>query len=187
MAVLLNDIVATRGDEPAIVDGRGTRTWVQLNERVERLVHALRDRGLNSGDCVMAMLGNQAEAIEVALACAHGGWLLVPVNWHWVADEVAYVLGDTDAAAVVVDARWVEVVTAALALAGATEAALPSVRLPSVRVLVDGPDGHGADDPPDGFEGYEELVAIDQSMLQKRMKFPFGIKTLILPERAFIT
>ncbi|MBK7323039.1 MAG: AMP-binding protein [Candidatus Microthrix sp.] len=159
MAVLLNDIVATRGDEPAIVDGRGTRTWVQLNERVERLVHALRDRGLNSGDCVMAMLGNQAEAIEVALACAHGGWLLVPVNWHWVADEVAYVLGDTDAAAVVVDARWVEVVTAALALAGATEAALPSVRLPSVRVLVDGPDGHGADDPPDGFEGYEELVA----------------------------
>ena len=114
MAVLLDQIVAEHRDENAIVDSRGATTWGQLNERVERLVHALRDRGLTSGDCVMAMLGNQAEAIEVALACAHGGWLLVPVNWHWVADEVAYVLGDTAAAAIVVDRRWIDVVADAL-------------------------------------------------------------------------
>ena len=69
MAVLLDQIVAEHRDENAIVDSRGATTWGQLNERVERLVHALRDRGLTSGDCVMAMLGNQAEAIEVALAC----------------------------------------------------------------------------------------------------------------------
>lgn len=150
MAVLLDQIVAEHRDENAIVDSRGATTWGQLNERVERLVHALRDRGLTSGDCVMSMLGNQAEAIEVALACAHGGWLLVPVNWHWVADEVAYVLGDTAAAATVVDRRWIDVVVEALA-AGEDG----SSNRPVVRVVVDGVEPSDAT----GFEGYEQVVA----------------------------
>ncbi len=143
MAVLLDEVAAGRLDENAIVDDRGATTWGGLSDRVDRLVHALRDRGLASGDCVVAMLGNQAEAIEVALACAHGGWLLVPVNWHWVADEVAYVLGDTDASAVVVDHRWLAVVVAALGGEG--------VHRPGVQVVV---DGSGA-----GFEEYEQVVA----------------------------
>ena len=115
MAVRLDQIVAEHRAENASVNSRGATTWGQRNERVERLGHALRDRGRTSGDCVMSMLGNQAEAIEVALACAHGGWLLVPVNWHWVADEVTYVLCDTAAAATVVDRRWIDVVVEALA------------------------------------------------------------------------
>ena len=143
MAVLLDQIVAEHRDENAIVDSRGATTWGQLNERVERLVHALRDRGLTSGDCVMSMLGNQAEAIEVALACAHGGWLLVPVNWHWVADEVAYVLGDTAAAAIVVDRRWIDVVADALAAEHANR--------PGALIVVDG--------TADGFEDYQRVVA----------------------------
>ena len=113
MAVLLDQIVAEHRDENAIVDSRGATTWGQLNERVERLVHALRDRGLTSGDCVMSMLGNQAEAIEVALACAHGGWLLVPVNWHWVADELAYVVKDSGSKALFVDVMHVDVAVGA--------------------------------------------------------------------------
>ena len=84
MTALLADIVAARADEPAVIDERGTTTWAELDERVTRLVHALQDRGLRSGDTVVAMLGNQVELIEATLACAHGGWLLVPLNWHWV-------------------------------------------------------------------------------------------------------
>ena len=116
MAVLLDDPVANRPDDVALTDDRRTVSWGELNQRVNRLVDALRTRGLRSDDHLVAMLGNQAEAIEVSLACAHGGWQLVPVNWHWVADELAYVIGDTDAAAVIVDARWVGVVRDALAI-----------------------------------------------------------------------
>ena len=87
MAVLLDQIVAEHRDENAIVDSRGAPTWGQLNERVERLVHALRHRGLTSGDCVLSMLGNHAEAIAVALDFAHDDRLLVPVNRHWGAGE----------------------------------------------------------------------------------------------------
>ncbi|MEZ5380321.1 MAG: AMP-binding protein [Microthrixaceae bacterium] len=146
MAVLLADAVGARADEPAVTDARGTTTWAGLNDRVVRLVHALRQRGLSSGDTVVAMLGNQTEAVEVSLACAHGGWLLVPVNWHWVADEVAYVMADTDAAAVVVDGRWTGVVTEAMASATSGDAATPPVRL-----VVGG--------EADGFEAYETVLA----------------------------
>ncbi len=115
MTALLAPILAERSDDVAVIDGDRATTWLELDRRVEALVHALRARGLGSGDVVVSMLGNQTEAVEVALACMQAGWILVPVNWHWVTDEVAYVLADADAAAVIVDARWAEVMATALA------------------------------------------------------------------------
>jgi len=139
---LLGELVAAHPERPAVVDDRGASTWRQLDDRVSRLVHALRDRGLAEGDAVVAVLGNQVEAVEVALACAAGGWVQVPLNWHWVADEVAYVLDDCAAAAVVADVRWLDVVTESLTLATST---------PAARLAV-----HG--DAP-GFESYEAVLA----------------------------
>jgi len=146
MAVLLAEAVADRPDAPAVVDERGTTTWAELDDRVERLVHALRARGIESGDRIVTMLGNQAEMIEVSLACAHGGWVLVPLNWHLVADEVAYVLTDADATVVVADGRWADVVAAAIAAA--------DVDALSLRLLVGDATGTGP-----GLESYEELLA----------------------------
>ncbi|WP_421121757.1 AMP-binding protein [Aquihabitans daechungensis] len=145
MTALLRDIVAVRGDEPAIIDERGTTSWNELDDRVTRLVHALEGRGLRAGDTVVAMLGNQVEMIEATLACVHGGWLFVPLNWHWVAREVAYVLADADTAAVIVDERWADVMTQAL-----IEANAPRLRC---RLLA-------GDAPlPSGFERYDDAVA----------------------------
>ena len=149
MSAVLDDIVEQRGDEPAVIDERGSTTWRQLDERVTRLVHTLRGRGLVRGDAVLAMLGNQVEFIEVTLACAHGGWLMVPVNWHWVPREVAYVLADAEARAVVVDSRWGPIVTEALAEAD------PDML--TVRLLT------GPDASLDGFESYEEVVSASRA------------------------
>lgn len=143
MSGLLSSIVELRGTEAAVVDDRGATSWEDLESRCGRLVHALRDRGLETGDTVVALLGNQVEAVEVSLACAMGGWVLVPVNWHWVAREVAYVLDDAGARAVVVDDRWSEVMEAAL---GRAEAPVP-VRL-----------GVGTS-VPGGGEAYEQVLA----------------------------
>jgi len=33
----------------------------------------------------------------------HAGIVVVPLNWHWVADEVAYVLDDAEVRALLVD------------------------------------------------------------------------------------
>jgi len=117
VSALLGPLVELRGDEPAVVDERRSTSWRELDDRVERLVHALRGRGLGVGDRIVAILGNQAELVELSLACALGGWVLVPLNWHGVAREVAYVLQDATPAAVVADERFAAVMVAALAAA----------------------------------------------------------------------
>ncbi len=134
-------MVTAHPDSAAVIDAAGTTTWAALDERVACLVHALRSRGLASGDTVVGLLGNQVEAVELSLACAEAGWLFVPVNWHWVADELAYVLDDADASAIVVDGRWLEVATVALKSASAV----------ATRLVVDG--------EADGFDAYEDVLA----------------------------
>jgi long-chain acyl-CoA synthetase len=145
VTALLAEIVAARGDEPAVIDERGSTSWSELDERVTRLVHALERRGLRVGDTVVAMVGNQREMVEVTLACAHGGWLFVPLNWHWVAREVRYVIDDADTTAIVVDERWADVMAQAL-----VDAAAPRVRC---RLYV----GEGL--VPSGFERYDDALA----------------------------
>jgi long-chain acyl-CoA synthetase len=140
MATLLSPHATEHPDVPAIVDANGTVTWAALDERVNRLVNALRARGLGVGDTVVVMAGNQRETYEVTLAAMHGGWTVVPVNWHWVADELAYVLDDSDAVALVVGAEWAD-----LGAAAAPDAV-------TVRIAV-------GDDPPAGFEPYEAVLA----------------------------
>jgi long-chain acyl-CoA synthetase len=145
VTVLLAPIVELRGDEPAVIDERGTTSWRTLDDRATRLVHALRDRGLTPGDRIVTMVGNQVELIEVTLACAHGGWVLVPLNWHLVAREVAYIIDDADAAAVVVDRRWADVVDEAVSAAQGDQ----------VRALLQ----CGGEPVLPGFEDYETVLA----------------------------
>src|SRR4051812_31530949 len=98
MATLTAPIAGERGAEAVLIDDRGTTVWSELDERVNRLVNGLRAAGLVAGDTLAVVIGNRREWFEVAMAAAHGGWTYVPVNWHWVADELAYVLEDAHAA-----------------------------------------------------------------------------------------
>lgn len=156
MGVLLREIVSRRGGEPAVVDDRGTTSWAELDQRVDRLVNGLRARGLVEGDVVAMMAGNQRESIEVALACMQGGWLLVPVNWHWVAAELAHVMSDSGARALVVDERWVDVAIEAEALGVGSSSLSPSPSAAGPGALV-GVVISGA--AVDGFASYEALLA----------------------------
>src|SRR4051794_17379172 len=80
------------------------RTYAELDERVTRLARALRDRGVGTGDRLAVLALNGMEAWETYLAGVRIGAIVVPVNFRLVADEVAYVLADSGATALVVDA-----------------------------------------------------------------------------------
>jgi long-chain acyl-CoA synthetase len=146
VAVLLRERATARPDQPALHDDAGSTTWAELDDRVNRLVNALRGLGLGEGDTVVHMAGNQRETFEVALACLHGGWVLVPVNWHWVAAELAHVLDDSDAAALVVGEAWLPVALAAEAPGGDG----PS----RIRIAIAPPGG-----APEGWADYESVLA----------------------------
>ena len=114
MANLIAPFANAKPEEIALVDDFGETTWTDFNERVNQLVHALRDKGLKTGDAFAVVSGNRREYFEAFAAAAHGGWLLVPVNWHLVAKEVAYILADSGSKALLVDSRFVELAEAAM-------------------------------------------------------------------------
>jgi len=150
MAVLTSAHLAERGGVDALIDEYRRVTWSELDDRVNRLVNGLRDVGLTTGDTVAVIVGNHCEFFELAMACAHGGWTYVPVNWHWVADELAYVFADADAKAVFVDERF----------ADATAVALRDERGAGVKTVVGIRCGSSAAVVSDArFVAYEDVIA----------------------------
>ncbi len=115
MSTLTSPFATARGDDLALADDTGTRTWAELDERVNRLIHSFRDAGIGAGDTISVISGNCNEWFEIAFACANAGIVYVPVNWHFVAAEIAYVLEDSGSKAVVVGHHFLEQATKALA------------------------------------------------------------------------
>ena len=118
----------------------------ELLGRANQLVHALRAQGLVVGDVVATLLPNSAEMIELYLAALQAGWYLVPINFHLVAPEVAYILKDSGAKAFVSHERFADVAAAA---ANATARPMPppppvtATTLPSRNpAIVDSPALH---------------------------------------------
>ena len=114
MPKLLDDIVSTKGSEIAVADEFGSTTWSQFDERVRRLINGLKNHGVGPGDTIAMMMGNRRECFEIFQACAHLGATYVPVNWHWVPDELAYVLEDADVKVLLVGNRFTDVAIEAL-------------------------------------------------------------------------
>ena len=85
----------------AVVDGDLRLTYAELNGRVNRLAHALTERGYRRGDRVALVAANCAEFLVVYFACAKLGLVCVPVNLGWNPAEVTHVLRHSGARGVV--------------------------------------------------------------------------------------
>ena len=142
MAELLLPTVADRPNAPAVIDEEGSTNWADFNERVNRLIHAVRAAGAAPGSTLAALCANRCEYLEIFAMAAHSGVLVVPINWHWVADEVSYVIDNADVSIMFVDARYAEVAQAGIAGASAQ----------NVRGIAIG--GH-----IEGFDDYETFLA----------------------------
>ncbi|MEU4213538.1 acyl-CoA synthetase [Streptomyces sp. NPDC026206] len=93
----------------------------RLHEAANRLVHGLRAAGLREGDAFATVLPNGAEFLTAHLAATQAGFYLVPVNHHLLAPEIAWIVADSGAKALIAHERW-----AAAATAAADEAGLPA-------------------------------------------------------------
>src|ERR1039458_8747922 len=78
----------------------------ELLGHANQLVHALRHKGMESGDVVATVLPNGVEMLEVYLAALQAGWYLVPINHHLVAPEIVYILRDSGAKVFVAHERF---------------------------------------------------------------------------------
>jgi len=82
-------------DRPAILFDDRVLTYLELNKRVNRLCHAMMEKGLKTGDRVGVLSRNCPEFIEVYFACAKTGSIFVPLNFRLAPVELAYQIDDS--------------------------------------------------------------------------------------------
>ena len=81
----------------------GSRTFSELHERANRLANRLRDAGLQPGDGIATFCGNGPAFVEAYLAAMRSGLRLTPVNSRLMPSEATYIIGDSDARALIID------------------------------------------------------------------------------------
>ncbi len=106
-------------DFVAVVDPDGTEHAAgDLLRRANQYVHLLRSLGLQQGDAVATVLPNGVLPVEVYLAALQAGWYYVPINYRLSAPEIAYIIQDSGAKAIVSHERYAAVIAAAADEAG---------------------------------------------------------------------
>ncbi|MBT4264591.1 MAG: AMP-binding protein [Deltaproteobacteria bacterium] len=95
----------------AIKDKTRELTYRELNARVNKLAHQFYGLGLKKGDKVAVFLENCIEIVEVFLATAKTGIIIVPINFRLVGVEIEYIVENSDAKALIVHDEFAEKVT----------------------------------------------------------------------------
>ena len=126
----------------AVMTGTGeTLSYGDLDRRSVQLANVLHDAGLRPGDAVALLTENSLRAFEVYWAAMRSGLYITAVNYRLSPDEVAYIVNDCGAAALITSAE--QAVTA-----GAIGGRIPEVKL---RLAFGG--------PVTSYDSYEETIA----------------------------
>jgi 3-oxocholest-4-en-26-oate---CoA ligase len=101
LADLWERVVDEIPEHEALVCGARRLTYAQADERATRLAHHLADHGVGAGAHVALHLYNGTEYLEGMLAAFKLRAVPINVNYRYGADELRYLLDDSDARAVV--------------------------------------------------------------------------------------
>jgi long-chain acyl-CoA synthetase len=112
---LLETRAARAPDKTFLVSEADGRRWTysQFNAAVNRAANMLAARGVGRGDVVSLLLPNGPEYVIGYFACFKLGALAGPVNSLLKPEEVAYVVGNSEARTMLFDAEFKESVEAA--------------------------------------------------------------------------
>lgn len=102
---LFAQAVARNGDGEALIDGAERLTWRALEDVVARAAAGLARRGIGRGDRVALLLGNRKEFVIAWLAAARLGAIVVPLSIRAQRPELAYMLAQCEASAIVHEAE----------------------------------------------------------------------------------
>jgi acyl-CoA synthetase (AMP-forming)/AMP-acid ligase II len=147
VADLLTSHAESNADAPAVIvdaAGGGTpsaTTFGQLNSVVNRLANGLGALGAQRGDRLVWCGPNSLEVLTTIHAARKAHLTAVPLSYRFNADEMAYVIDNSDATTVVVDAEQAPLI------------ARVRDQLPKVRAVV----GYGGE-LPDGIRSWDDLI-----------------------------
>jgi acyl-CoA synthetase (AMP-forming)/AMP-acid ligase II len=128
-------------DRVAMACGGQTRTFAEMQDRVNRLANALQGMGVGKGDKVSVMALNSMEYVEVYYAGAKLGAVFVPLNYRAKHEELWYMCNNSETKVLFVGERYFD-------LLEKIKADLETVQH---IVCIDG--------RPEGMPNYEDLLA----------------------------
>jgi len=97
-------IAAMTGHRPrstGIVSGARLRPFAEVEARALRLAGGLARLGVGPGDSVCLLMRNDIAFLEASYAVMTLGAYAVPLNWHFKAEELRYILDDTAASVLI--------------------------------------------------------------------------------------
>ncbi|HUJ67752.1 MAG TPA: AMP-binding protein [Acidimicrobiales bacterium] len=111
MVDLLSIYAGTQPDKPAVIDDRPglpvvNWSFSELEQRANQLAHYLRSLGAEKSTKVIWCGQNSAGLVAGINAIRKTGAVGVPLNYRLTAEEAAYVIDNSDAKAVYVDAEY---------------------------------------------------------------------------------
>lgn len=108
-SMLFDNLAAGRGDKVALLCGEHRHTYAGVCAAASRAGNALRELGLARGGRVLLVLDDGAEYVAAIFGAMRAGFVPVLVNTLSPAELVAWMLQDTGAEVMIVDARFAAV------------------------------------------------------------------------------
>ncbi len=129
----------------AIETGERRLSWGELNDRVNCLARGLSALGLSKPDRIALLMPNSAELVEAYFAAAKLGLVIVPMHGGLNEQEIAFLLKDADAAAILVAGDMIGKYAGAIAATPSLKARIvvgaAAGALPYEELLEGGPAG----------------------------------------------
>lgn len=135
------------GDREYLVADGKRRTYAQMEERANRLAHALADLGIGPGDHVGIYSYNSIEWVETAWAVFKLRAIWININYRYVEEELRYLFTNADLTALVLQREF------------APHVAHLADDLSTLEHIVVIEDGSSEPDPTTNSLHYEDLMA----------------------------
>lgn len=90
-------------NKTSVIEGDRQFTYWELNIRVNKLANVLSSLGIVRGDKIAFMGNNSHQFVEFYFASAKGGFVSIPVNARFSAEEAAYILKNSEAILLIYD------------------------------------------------------------------------------------
>jgi len=146
-ATLWEAFADAQPDHTAVVIGKHTQTWRELDDRSARLATALQERGAGGGTRIAQLMYNCPEYLESIYAAFKLRATPANVNYRYKAPEIAYICNDAGAEVLVFHGSLGDRVAEA------------SSSMPTVTTLLQVDDGSPL---IDGAEWYHEVVSASE-------------------------
>ena len=94
----------------AIIEEERRISYRELNNMVNKVARGFQSIGLNKGDRLSLISSNSIEFMLVYFACAKAGITIVPINTSLLANEIEYIIRDSESKAVAVEKQFLDLI-----------------------------------------------------------------------------